>query len=73
MENKDYLKRVDELFQGVEYKLDEYEDDIDYDHTPDKLMLNFERSGEKIVINSSYVTKNLGQLAKDTDLTKFIL
>ena len=33
MENKDYLKRVDELFQRVEYKLDEYEDDIDYDNT----------------------------------------
>ena len=32
-----------------------------------------DKSGEKIVINSSYVTKNLGQLAKDTDLTKFIL
>ena len=32
-----------------------------------------DKSGETIVINSSYVTKNLGQLAKDTDLTKFIL
>ena len=48
MENKEYLKRVEELFQKVEDKLDEYEDDIDYDHTPDKLMLNFESSGKKL-------------------------
>ena len=47
MENKDYLKRVGELFHRVEDKLDEYEDDIDYDHTPDKLMLNFESKWEK--------------------------
>ena len=32
-----------------------------------------DRSGEKVVINKSYVTENLGELAKDTDLTKFIL
>ncbi len=32
-----------------------------------------DRSGEKIVINSDYVKKNLGQLVKDTDLSKFIL
>ena len=32
-----------------------------------------DRSGEKIVINSEYVKKNLGQLVKDTDLSKFIL
>ena len=32
-----------------------------------------DRGGEKIVIDQSYVTKNLGELAKDTDLTKFIL
>ena len=48
MENKEYLKRVEELFQKVEDKLDEYEDDIDYDPTPDKLMLNFEGSGKKL-------------------------
>ena len=41
MENKEYLKRVEELFLKVEDKLDEYEDDIDYDHTPAKRMLNF--------------------------------
>ncbi len=32
-----------------------------------------DRSGEKITINSEYVKKNLGELAKDTDLSKFIL
>ena len=32
-----------------------------------------DRSGEKITINSDYVTKNLGDLVKDTDLSKFIL
>ena len=32
-----------------------------------------DRGGEKIVIDKEYVTKNLGELAKDTDLSKFIL
>ena len=32
-----------------------------------------DRSGEKITIDKNYVTKNLGELAKDTDLSKFIL
>jgi len=32
-----------------------------------------DRGGEKIVIDENYVTKNLGELVKDTDLTKFIL
>tara|TARA_B100000029_G_scaffold309023_1_gene301643 strand:- start:6751 stop:8124 length:1374 start_codon:yes stop_codon:yes gene_type:complete len=32
-----------------------------------------DRSGEKIIIDKKYVTKNLGELAKDTDLSKFIL
>jgi len=32
-----------------------------------------DRSGENILINESYVNKNLGELAKDTDLSKFIL
>ena len=32
-----------------------------------------DRSGEKIIIDENYVTKNLGELAKDTDLSKFIL
>ena len=32
-----------------------------------------DRGGEKIIINSDYVKKNLGELVKDTDLSKFIL
>jgi len=32
-----------------------------------------DRSGEKIVIDGSYVKKNLGELVKDLDLSKFIL
>ena len=32
-----------------------------------------DRGGEKIIINSNYVKKNLGELVKDTDLSKFIL
>ena len=32
-----------------------------------------DRGGEKIIINSDYVKKNLGELVQDTDLSKFIL
>ena len=32
-----------------------------------------DRSGEKIVVDSKYIKKNIGELAKDTDLSKFIL
>ena len=32
-----------------------------------------DRSGEKIVINREYINKNLDNLVKDTDLSKFIL
>ena len=32
-----------------------------------------DRPGEKIIINSEFVEKNLGNLVKDTDLSKFIL
>ncbi len=32
-----------------------------------------DKSGEKILIDENYVNKNLGELAKDTDLSKFIL
>ncbi len=32
-----------------------------------------DRAGEKIVIDSDYINKNLGDLVKDTDLSKFIL
>ena len=32
-----------------------------------------DKAGEKIVIDSEYIKKNLGELTKDTDLSKFIL
>ena len=32
-----------------------------------------DKSGEKIVINKDYINKNLDNLVKDTDLSKFIL
>ena len=32
-----------------------------------------DRGGEKIIIDKNYVSKNLGELSKDTDLSKFIL
>ena len=32
-----------------------------------------DRAGEKIVINKEYINKNLDDLVKDTDLSKFIL
>ena len=32
-----------------------------------------DRAGEKIIINKEYIDKNLDNLIKDTDLSKFIL
>ena len=32
-----------------------------------------DKSGEKIIVDSNYINKNLGELTKDTDLSKFIL
>ena len=32
-----------------------------------------DKSGEKIVVDTDYINKNLGELTKDTDLSKFIL
>ena len=32
-----------------------------------------DRSGEKIVIDSNYIKKNIGELVKNNDLSKFIL
>ena len=52
MENKEYFARVYELFVRVEEKLDEFEEEIDYDTTPDKLMVTFEYNREKVVINT---------------------
>ena len=32
-----------------------------------------DKAGEKVVVDSKYINKNLGELTKDTDLSKFIL
>ena len=32
-----------------------------------------DKPGQKIIINKDYVKKNLGDLVRDTDLSKFIL
>ena len=32
-----------------------------------------DRGGEKIIIDANYVKENLGDIVKDTDLSKFIL
>jgi len=32
-----------------------------------------DRGGEKIIVDSDYIKKNIGELVKDTDLSKFIL
>ena len=32
-----------------------------------------DKSGEKIIVDSEYIKKNIGELVKDTDLSKFIL
>ena len=32
-----------------------------------------DRAGEKITVDSGYIKKNIGELVKDTDLSKFIL
>ena len=59
MENKEYFARVSELFEKVEEKLDEFEEDIDYDTTPDKININIERNGKKIVINTQRAIKEI--------------
>ena len=59
MENKEYFARASDLFKRVEKKLDEFEDEIDYDPSPDKLLVSFEASGEKIVINTQRAIKEI--------------
>ena len=59
MENKEYFKRVSKLFERVEEKLDQFEDEIDYDPTPDKLMVSFEKNDKKIVINTQRAIKEV--------------
>ncbi|MDP6294886.1 MAG: frataxin domain-containing protein, partial [SAR324 cluster bacterium] len=59
MGNKEYFARVSELFERIEEKLDQFEDEIDYDPSPDKLMVNIEKNGKKIVINTQRAIKEI--------------
>jgi len=59
MENKEYFLRVSQLFKIVEDKLDEFEEELDYDSTPDKLMVNLEKNDKKIVINTQRAIKEI--------------
>ena len=53
------------LFGFVDSIIEKVIDDISFTAT--------DRGGETVVIDKNYVTKNLGELVKDTDLSKFIL
>ena len=58
------------------YTLEAYSDDL---HTIIEKVLDeisftaTDRGGEKIMIDANYVKNNLGDIVKDTDLSKFIL
>lgn len=52
METKEYIQRVEKVFQQVEELLDRYEDALDYDRTPDKLQITFEAHPGTIVLNT---------------------
>ena len=52
MDSKAYIKYADELFRTIEDKLEEYEEEIDYDRTSDKLEATIESTGKKIVVNT---------------------
>ena len=59
MENKEYFAQVSKLFRRIEAKLDEFENEIDYDPSPDKLMVSFEKNNKKIVINTQIAIKEI--------------
>ena len=45
MDPKVYIKYADELFRTIEDKLEEFEEESDYDRTPDKLEATIEPPG----------------------------
>ena len=59
MKNREYFEQIEKLFRSIEEKLDELEDEIDYDRTPDKLEATFEKSGKKFVINTQRAIKEV--------------
>ena len=59
MDNKEYLRKVSELFRNIEDNLDDFEDEIDYDPSPDKLIISFEKNNKKVVINTQRAIKEV--------------
>ena len=59
MENKEYFGRGASIFRKVEDLLDEFEDEIDYDCTPDKLELTVEATGRRVVLNTQQAVHEL--------------
>ena len=59
MENKEYFGRVASIFRKVEDLLDEFEDEIDYACTPDKLELTVEATGRRVVLNTQQAVHEL--------------
>ena len=52
MEEKEYHRLAKELFLHVEQKLDELEEDVDYNKSDGKLDIFFENSDERVVLNT---------------------
>ena len=64
MSLKTYLLNLHSLWR-LHTIIEKILDDISFTAT--------DRAGEKIVIDKEYINKNLDNLVKDTDLSKFIL
>ncbi len=52
MNDKEYLKQTADLFRDVEDFLGDFEEELDYDRTADKLEILHEASRRKIVLNT---------------------
>ena len=52
MEMAIYLKMADELFKTVEDKLEEFEEEVDYDKADGKIEIHFENGSSPLVINT---------------------
>jgi len=52
MEMTEYLKLANALFTNVENKLDEFEDDMDYDTVDGKIEIIFENGSSPLVVNT---------------------
>ncbi len=52
METSEYLKLANALFRKVEDKLDELEEDVDYEKADGKLEMVFENGSSRVVVNT---------------------